>query len=274
MNASIAAGLLWHVFGNKPNQSTMLKQPSAEQVPDDILWERAESEKSAREAFFHLSQIEDTDGLKTRAAQEIETLLSGDQPGLDRWPFLQALLQKYGGIALNGEELMPLAQITSNIDQPITLRDTAFRSYVENFLRLKVVAPHEETPFSLTDLLFKEDNSLPETALQAEYFLEKNGVTFPGQRLPTFEARLKAVLEDRQRAESIRITAFNILSERGSAPDLPLDTLYQGAGVRLQTAILQALASSDASEETTRWLEDFQPRTPEQEQLRLRIIGQ
>ena len=276
MNACIAAGLLWFVFGNKPERSKMFEQPSAERLTDDELWERAQSATSTREASYQLGRIENIDRLKKKASQEIETLLLGNQAKLDRWPFLQAVLQKYGSIASSEEELQPLAKVTSNTDQPITLRDTAFRSYIENCLRFNAATENNGTPLILIDLLSKEDNSLAETALQAEHFLAKNGIELSTKRLPLFDERLTVVLEDRQRTESMRITAFNILSEKGSVSELPLETLYKGGGVRLQTAILHTLApaGNKTSEQSKLWLEDIRPTTPEQEQLRLRILGQ
>ena len=130
INACIAAGLLWFVFGNKPDRPMMLEQAARERLSDIEYWEQALSAESFREALFQLSQIEDLETLKAQATQEIEKLLPADQPPLDRWPFFQAVLQKYGSIASNSGELSLLAQITSNTNQPITLLDTAFRSYV------------------------------------------------------------------------------------------------------------------------------------------------
>jgi len=272
MNACIAAGLLWFVFGNKPDRLMMLEQASKERLSDVEYWEQALSAESFREALFQLSQIENLETLKAQATQEIEKLLPADQPPLDRWPFFQAALQKYGNTASNSGQLSLLAQITSNTNQPITLRDTAFKSYVENYYRLRAEA-QADTPFVLIDKLFKEKNSLAEIALQAEHFLVKNGVLLPGREL-VFKERLRATLQDRQQTESMRITAFNILRETDQLADLPLMQLYPEAGERLQASILQALARSDASEAATHWLETTQPTTPEQEQLRLRILGQ
>lgn len=271
MNACIAAGLLWFINGNKPQQQVIMKLPRTEPLSDDALWERSMTASSFREALFQLSQIQDQETLMPRVTQEIEKLLTMDQPPLDRWPFFQSVLQKYGGIASNKEELALLARFTSNNDQPLTLRDTAFRSYVENSRRLQSEGDYDESPFVLIDAMYQENSSLSETALQAEHFLAKNSVRFPDQRRLLFEARLKAALGDEQRTESVRIAALNILNEKGLVSDLPLDELYPDAGVRLQTAILHTLTSANIPDETKHWLKGIQATTPEQEQVLLRM---
>ena len=72
----------------------------------------------------------------------------------------------------------------------------------------------------------------------------------------------------------MRIAALRMLSEIEATDDLQLRKLYQDAGVQMQTMILRTLADMNVSVPTKSWLEGITPTTPEQEQLRLHILGQ
>lgn len=273
LNACIATGLLWFVFKNQPKKPNIPQKSATERLSDTERWSRANVAGSSRQAFFELSQSEDMQALKERTPQEIEKLFSGTLPNLDRWPFYQAVIQMHGKNAADNEELSLLARVASDIEQPLTLRDTALRSYVENSLRLGTGMKADDSTLSLIDGLFVEKNSLQETALQAEHFLLKNDA-LPPERKSVLSERLQTILEGSQHAESVRIIALNILSEIEATDDVQLRKLYQDAGVQMQTMILRTLASMNASEPTKSWLEGITPTTPEQEQLRLRILGQ
>lgn len=273
LNACIAAGLLWYVFGNKPKRPDIPQKPAAERLSGAERWNRAKAARSSREAFFELSQSEDARALQERTTQEIGKLFSEIQPDLNRWPFFQAVIQNHGRNASDEEALSLLARVASETEQPLTLRDTAFRSYVENTLRLKKAVDANDPAFILIDTLSKENNSLSGTALQAEHFLAGKGTT--GEvRATLFEERLRAVLLDTGCPGPVRITALQILSENDAVEDLPISALYKDAGVRLQTALLNSLNTTDVTEQTKLWLEAVEAVTPEQEQLRIKILGQ
>lgn len=190
LNACIAAGLLWYVFGNKPKQPDIPQKPATERLSGAERWNRAKAARSSREAFFELSQSEDAQALQERTTQEIEKLFSGIQPELNHWPFYQAVIQNHGRNASDEEALSLLARVASETEQALTLRDTAFRSYVENTLRIKKAVEANDPAFILIDTLSKENNSLSGTALQAEHFLAGKGMT--GEvRASLFEERLR-----------------------------------------------------------------------------------
>lgn len=144
---------------------------------------------------------------------------------------------------------------------------------MENFLRIKADTGEDDSPFVLIDRLYEEQNSLSETALQAEHYINNKG-ELPPERAASFQDKLMLTLKDEQRPEDIRITALNILRDNDSLASFPIIEYYPNAGVRLQTLILETLVGTEATETTKRLLEVIEPTTPKQEQLRLRALGQ
>lgn len=109
-------------------QTGLTQRPATEQLSDAELWKQARLAKSMHAAAIQLSQFNNVHLLKERAAEVIHKLLSDEQPELSRWPFLRGVLQVYGSHISSGEELALLKRVASDLRQPITLRETAFRS--------------------------------------------------------------------------------------------------------------------------------------------------
>jgi|GEM_PF-2301846 len=273
-NALIAGGLLWFVIG-KPQSRTPLLVPEKEapesNMTDAERWTQATQARNLQEALHSLNTFMDKDALRQRTSTLLEELAAGTPAEVSEWPFLQAAMIVHGREATEVPRLTPLAAIASGERHALTLRETAFRSYVENRLRISEAFDEDELIYSLIDSLYTEPNSLSETSLLAEQFLVKNGVS-PEGREGSFKTRLEDTLLDTGNPESVRITALKILSAMDAAGTLPLDRVYENSDRELRTAILQALASSIQPGEAIGWLEQIRPTTPEQEQLRLRIL--
>lgn len=273
LNLCIAGGLIWFVLHKKTERTGLLPQATAEPLSDEECWSRATEAQTSREAYHYLAQIEDSDALSETIGEAVTSLLSGLSPAFDHWPFYQAMLQMHGKQASSQDELLPLAQIAESKIQSLTLRDTAFRSYIENAKRMSEGNAMSQDSLRLIDMLFEESNSLAETALQAEHFLTKDEEpgAGPGGR---FTERLRATLLDTGQLEATRITALSILSEKDALAELPLARIYSTAGVRLQTSLLRMIDGMDPDTATRLWLEGVAPLTPEQEQLLANILDQ
>jgi hypothetical protein len=114
------------------------------------------------------------------------------------------MLLNYGSRAESAKDLRPLARVAGQAEQALTLRDTAFRSFIENLGRFEAIrdpAPPaleelrrtgdagllRESPspsdggavggdaYALIDLLHGEVNGLAGTALLAEHYLMQKG---------------------------------------------------------------------------------------------------
>ncbi len=274
-NACIATGLMWFVFGPKSKPSITNKASTSlgtEIMTDEAHWQHATKATSLREAAFHLSQFKDQDELNIRTSELIYGLHFDSVPNLNKWPLYQASMQAHGKNADTASELKLLAKIAQKTQQALTLRDTAFRVYIENWLRIESDDKVNEETFELIDTLYHENNSLADTSLEAEYFLIKNNAS-TAERNAQFKDRLRNTAMESSRAATTRITALKTLSELGALLDLPMENIYHSASTHLQTAILRVLenqSSSKASKE--QWLRLIQPTTSEQEQLLLRIL--
>jgi hypothetical protein len=263
--------LVWFVFGKRSDPSPVQAVSERDRMTDAELWQQAEESNSAREALHYLRQIADGEELRKKVSKNVTGLLEeGPLTKPNNWPFYQGVIQIHGISASDLKELDPVAEIATNVKHTLTLRDTAFRTFVENAVRLESESRIHEEVLTLIDRLFPEANSLSGTALHAERFLATKGL-LAADRESSFKTRLRSVLSSSQHAAEMRITALEMLQETDAATELPFEQLYTDAELSLQTSILRALSTTNLSESTKQWLKSIQPRTPEQEQLLFRI---
>ena len=268
-NAIIACGLLWHVYGSsKPTRQLSAAQNRALSAPpleDTLLWQKASVSNSLRNSLHTLSQIQSSDYLLEQSRQRLTKLTESSGPLLSEWSFLQAVMQVYASKTDAASDLRLLREITAREPLPLTLRNSAFRSFAEHSIRLPD-APHTiEQLFALIDQTYLEANSLCETSLQAEHFLSNNGHE-RSARTKQYEKRLLETLESTTRPLSTRMVALDILAARNMLPEIELNQIYADSDPQLQTALLRTLSRAKGLIEID-WLSDLRPSTPEQEQL-------
>lgn len=274
-NGALACGLLWYALA-APGRGARLagKQSQHSEIDalsDAELWGRAAASVNTREAMHYLSRIEARGFLLDACRLQLSKISEGTPAPFGEWPFLEAVLQTYGANAGAPDELAAVTGIAANEAMPLTLRDCAFRTVIENTPRFADNGEALEAAFELVDACYAESNSLSETSLLAEHFLTQKGIA-PTGREPSFRDRLTEVAKDKNQADSKRITALHLLATRGEVDAVGLDGLYGGADVALQTAILKsALQAEDAKSYS--WVEGIRPTTPEQEQLIEQILN-
>jgi hypothetical protein len=273
-NGILACFLIWYVFG-RPNQiSRPLAAPSqtaeVEPLDDTELWNRASEAKTTREAMHYLSRVQEDVFLLDSFRTLLTNLSKAENLPFDEWPFAQAAIQVYGAKAFSSNELVTLNEIARNESLPLTLRDSAFRSLVENTVRLPDDGEALNMTYGLIDSMYGEANSLSETSLQAEHFLSQKGIGKEDRDL-RFRERLIKALSGVDETASKRITALNILTARNELDGTSFDQLYAGAGVQLQSAILKSVLQAKESVSYD-WLNGIHASNPEQEQLIQQIL--
>lgn len=304
LNTLLGVGVLW--FTLKPNQSlfnnvsTASPKTTVKEYSDDKLWTKAKASTTALRALGQLQKLSESAQIFEAMAREIEQIGDASPLPFDQWPFFEAVLIDYGNRAASVEDLRALALVAGQSNNPLTLREVAFRSFIENFSRMEdmgsagadsqrgnettatrgqdALAPMGVTEesvdagalrdaYALIDALWGESNYLAGTALRAEDFLEQRGFKREGESL--LLERATAMLLDESALVSNRLAAANVLSRMNVPVDLTLlrEAFDVGNSERSQVALLQMMAAVSYSKEDLEWLEDFRPVTPEQERL-------
>ena len=178
VNALIGIGILWYVLAPRlvPDERRVEAAPKqdAPKYSDEELWQKAVGAANAREAFGYLARTGKTRDILEKSARQIDALAKTEAPAFERWPFFEALLRFFGSRAESPADLQPLMRLAVQPGQALTLRDAAFRSYIDNFGRLKPV--DTGAGYALIDTLYGEGNGLTATALQAEHLLREQGI--------------------------------------------------------------------------------------------------
>jgi hypothetical protein len=274
-NTLLVSGLLWFIFkpvGRKETTKAQVVAPSRESLDNTQLWINASKATSPQEARFYLNRIADKTKLKEEVRNIIKQQLSSNTPNIKQWSFYQAVLSTDGQLASTHSELTELAEIVSNKSAPLTFRNTAFRVYIENWLRLKGETNDTAPVYELIDQLYEEPNSLSETSLEAEHFLNNNIPSRERQLL--FKQRLIENFQDQTKPETMRITALKILSETKVPLEHHLGSYFVDADRSLKTAILKTIITTKPAAPSLTWLQSINPETPEQEQLIQQILMQ
>ncbi len=282
LNALLGIAAIWLIL--KPRNSLFnnnLSLPLADAVKeysDEDLWELAKEAPTARQAFKYLNLLSQNRDTLNAMARQVEAMADPSPLPFVEWPFFEAMLQNYGSRAESLDNLRPLARVAGQVEQALTLRDTSFRSFIENFSRLISAeatgagsardAGHDlEHPYALIDALSGEANSLSGTALLAEHYLFQNGFGREGGNL--LSERAEAMLLDASALERNRLAAANVIFRIASYPDQSMlrEALKEAGSERLKVALLQMISETTAQGDDLAWLESFEPTTPEQERL-------
>jgi len=222
---------------------------------------------SARRAYGLLRRSSDDSETFGEMAGELEGLVAdATPPPFPAWPYYEALLQIHGHRAETADDLDVTAAIAARPALPLTLREAAFRGFVENIVRLGGGAAEADAAYALIDALYGEANALSGTALHAEHYLRENGYerATPG----LLAERAAATLLDAEAAEGNRLAAATVLARLGERPGaVELRKSFEATGSeRLKAAILKLIAA-EPSEAELAWLKEFRPATPEVERL-------
>ena len=160
-NAALAGFFLWYVL--KPSQrGKVMPQASVSEtkaMSDDELWTCARQANSSREASYYLSKLEITDELKARTSIIVNNIAENSGSDYHQWPFNQALINRVGTAATITSDLTLLSQIAANEEMPLTLRDTAFRAYIQNWTRVSTDEELLDEALDLIDSLFLESSA-------------------------------------------------------------------------------------------------------------------
>lgn len=273
LNVLLGVGVLWFVFAPRTSPIPKALQPSAKTnaptYSDNELWTKAEEASTAREAYGYLQQITSPPNTLNRSGKHISQLVDTATPPFNSWPYFEALIQFHGSRSESLDDLQPMARLALQTDQALTLRNIAFRSYIENFSRIDAGTPQQA--YTLIDTLLNESNSLSATAMQAERFLREKEIkrNIGGEDEDILASHAEAALLDTAALISNRLTAANTLSWLGKFPDsLKIKSAFVGTNSeRLKFALLQLLAASNPADADLVWVESIQPTAPEQEQL-------
>ncbi len=274
LNVLLGVGVLWFVLTPRKSPIPNALQPSAKTYAsaysDTELWTKAQEASTAHEAYKYLQQITSNSDTSNQSAKQIDRLVeSGATPPFKNWPYFEALIQFHGNLSESINNLGALRRLALQTDQALTLRNLAFRSYIENFSRLDPST--SDQAYTLIDELLSESNSLSATAMQAERFLREKEIkrTAGGARQDILANRAEATLLDPTAPTSNRLTAANTLLWLGEFPDSrEIREAFDGTNSeRLKVALLQLLAASKPADTDLVWIESIQATTPEQEQL-------
>ncbi|MEM1223438.1 MAG: HEAT repeat domain-containing protein [Verrucomicrobiota bacterium] len=273
-NVIIACGLLWYTFGREKQGTQFFplneSGSDAESLSDEVLWEKTLETTNLQSARNYLNQIKDKAYLQKQLRQRIDKLLAGTIVPSDRWLITQLIIQSYGLLVEEPEELLLLGDLTLNQNLPLTFRDRAFRTFIESSPRFKETDEVIAMSFDLIDRCFLESNILKETSLRAEQFLAKQGVERP-QPSGIFQNRLETIIHDSNQPTSERITALNILSERNDLALVNLEKVFRDSDRQIRTSILEAI-SKVKEPIAVDWLQTVTPETPRQEELLQALI--
>ena len=278
LNVLLGVGVLWFVLTPRKSPIPNTLQPSAKTdapaYSDTELWTKAQEASTARVAYGYLQQITSNSDTSNQSAKQIDRLVESATAPFKNWPYFEALIQFHGNRSESLNDLEPLRRLALQTDQALTLRNLAFRSYIENFIRLDTAAP--ESAYTLIDTLLNESNSLSATAMQAERFLREKEIkrSIGSADEDILANRAEAALLDPAALILNRLAAANILSWLGELPDSrEIQKAFNSTdSERLKVALLQLLAASNPADADLVWLESIQPTTPEQEQLVQSII--
>lgn len=273
LNVLLGAGVLWFVLKPSKVDIPYALQPSTESntsaYSDAELWTKAEEASTTREAYGYLQQITFNSDTFNQAAKQIDQLIESSAPPFKNWPYFEALIQFHGNRSKSLDDLQPLAKLTLKQEQALTLRNQAFRSYIENLSKLD--ADISNQAYALIDKLLDENNSLSGTAMQAEQYLREKDIrrSEGGADEDRLASHAEAVLLDSSAPTSNRLTAANTLFRLGIFPDSnEIQRTFAGTdSERLAVALLQLLAASNPADGALDWVEGVHPTTPEQEQL-------
>ncbi|NBB79048.1 MAG: hypothetical protein GVY36_06315 [Verrucomicrobia bacterium] len=270
LNALLGVGLLWFILTpTKASLRSTSYASSASVTPEYTeteLWAKAAAASTTREAFSYLEQLSADRMVFETSTELVDGLIQTGIPAYQQWPYFEALLQFHGSRSEALEDLQTLARLARQTKQALALRDAAFRSYIENFMRLN---PVETFPaFALIDRLHEEGNHLSATALQAERFLRENGIVRDAGDEVLIE-RARETVFDTERIETNRLAAANILLALNEQPDPKRirEAIGSTDSERLKASLLRLLATSGLSDSDRDWLEDLPLPTPEQEAL-------
>jgi len=281
LNTLLAGGLLWFTLGSQNggvSKQLALTGTDAPAPPfsDNELWNRAASARTFREAASYLARSEDQSTLATRIEEQLTGLITGEMPPFSKWGFYQAILQAYARQAKDFRQIRLFIKIVKNTQLPLILRDTAFRHFVENSLRLDEEQNSNGPVYALIDHLYPENNILSGAALQAEHFLLVQGVSDEKRRRLLLD-RIKATLTRPDHLEVNQFIALNILAQMEADPEEAwIQEVHAAAkSDRIRTAVLQVLASREGRRyDQLTWLTRLTPSTAEQEQLIHSILDQ
>ncbi len=310
LNGLLGIFLLWFIL--TPSQSNApfaVERPGPSEAPahtDTALWEMAMAAGTAQEAYRHLRGLPEDRNTAQKMNQQIGTLVERAPLPFAEWPFHEGLLRSYGDRAQAVEDLSVLARIATQTEQALTLRDLAFRVFIQNFERFEGANP--EAAYELIDTLYEEASSLAGTALQAEAFLSESGMGRAGRKLAGADAddmagdtvtdaesanksapyslakRSEAMLRDPSAIESNRLAAVGVLFDLEARPHAEdLRVIFESTdSEQLKFALLRLMESAlrnDAQTDTTvpgsawGWLTDYCPSTPNVEREIYRLLG-
>jgi hypothetical protein len=276
LNTCLAGALIWYVFAaqkqSKPVTFGQHPPASETRLSDAALWAKAEAAQNVSEALHYLGQFQDASAAASQTQNLIENVSTALGPDYKLWPLYQASMQYAGTRASAISQLAEFAAIAMNAALPLTLRDTAFRTLIENGVRLNNNAELADIAFELIDRLAGEANQLKATALHAELYLANNAITVE-DRSTLFHARLVDTVSDSNELESTRLSALTILMAQELPAQLDYPALYVDAPPALQLAVLKTIATKGANSLPTGWINEIDARTLEQEQLIQQILA-
>jgi len=294
LNTLLGVGVLLFVLKPQPtlfdNDWDVPAQTNASEYSDDELWTMARASTTTGQALERLQQLSTNDATIETMAGEIDRIGNTAPLPFEQWPLYEALLIDYGSRAASVEVLQPLAAVARQSDNPLTLRETAFRSFIQNFSRIgsdhaqDAADPGNKTEgpasgsalrevYTLIDALRGERNHLAGMTLQAEDFLGQGG--FRREQGDLLAQRATAMLLDDSALEKNRLSAASVLHRISAYPGLAeLRTALEGtASERLRVALLQIIAAADFASEELIWLEAYRAVSREQEGLVQRILS-
>jgi len=276
-NFCLAIGVLWYVWNPSSKQSAPAitsNTPAAESnvtYSKEELWTKALHARSSNEALYYFNQSDDPAELRLKLSDIILGLSIESPPTSNIWPFLQATFYLVANEAKAIEALAPFSEITRKKALPLTIRDSAFRTYVENEVRLCNHETISENALNLIDALYDEHNSLKSSALQAEHFLLSKGI-LPNNRLDSYNRRLAETVENEEILLSTRVIALNILATMDNISSIALQRVYESAEPNFRDALLKAMIRSKVAPTSLSWLSDFKPLSVDEEQLLQRVL--
>lgn len=278
LNSCLAAGLLWYFLsGTFKSKSAPLPPPQTnselEPLSEDQLWTKVLGSSNTNEAFYYLKQFESPTALRAKIKAHLLELFDVKEAAFPQWPSFLAAIQIYSDQIQSLDGLKVIAQVAQSKTLPLTLRDAAFRKYIENLVRLKETSSDSiTTAHGLIGEMLIENNSLQGTALHAEHYLLRDAL-LSKEREKAFTNRLLTIAQSSLAMEGNRMIALKILTNLNKTSQLSLEKIYLEGSSNLKIETLKAILEDKSTTNTNQWVENIEPQTPEEEALKWRILN-
>jgi hypothetical protein len=234
------------------------------ELSDTELWSRALATQSPLELKNYLNQIQDITYKQSKLRNELQTLLNSPATAYNSVHDIErncALIAAKTKLDNNNEELELTAQLLHKAELPITLRETAFRNYIQRNVELskdsKTVNRLNASAAQCIDHAYTEpQTSLCGIALSADWYLLQNALLSRDRQLQLKE-RLIETLQDPDSLDSNLQTALTILQAKPYHHILNNETLYElyadNKSEMIRSAILLYFTAQKDST-TLKWL--------------------